>query len=362
MLKTPLQLYEGKVEHGLLHEDPKQKNAVIALDELYCELMHEHTRDKGFLEWVSKIGKKKNGQKGMYIYGDVGRGKSMLMDLFYDALPSDIKKRRVHFHAFMVEVHDYFHDRRKDDEMDMDGLIPPLASLICARSKVLCFDEFHVTDVADAMILGRLFTALFDRGVVVVTTSNWEPDRLYEGGLQRERFLPFIELLKNRTRVVHLDSDTDYRRLLLSEEGTYFHPLNAQSERKADELFIKLTQGLVPHREILKVKGRKIVVNCCVEGVARFSFAQLCENPHGAEDYLKIAETFHTIFLENVPKLNYDRRNEAKRLMTLIDALYDCGTNLIVTAEAPADELYLGHDHKEEFQRTVSRLIEMQSR
>ncbi len=362
-MKTPLNLYKKKVKHGLLHDDPEQKKAVIALDRLYGELMHEHTRKKSWLEWLRRLGRTHQDTiKGLYIYGDVGRGKSMLMDLFFGLLPGNIRKRRVHFHAFMIEVHDYFHSRREDDDFnqDVDGLIPPLASLIAARSKVLCFDEFHVTDVADAMILGRIFTALFDRGVVIVTTSNWMPDNLYEDGLQRERFLPFIALLKNRTHVLHLDSETDYRRLFLSEGGTYFWPLGSKTNKKADDIFIKLTQGIRTHRKILKVKGRTIVVGRSAEGVARFSFSQLCENPHGAEDYLKITEAFHTVFLENIPKLNYDRRNEAKRLMILIDVLYEAGTNLVVTAEAPVEQLYLGHDHKKEFKRTVSRLIEMQ--
>lgn len=364
MSSALLKLYKDKIRHGLLHADPAQEAAVHTLDHLYCELMVAHMQKRTWIDWLRGLGRHHHdAPKGVYIYGGVGRGKSMLMDLFYEALPGDIRKRRVHFHAFMIDTHDYFHSRRESDDFSegVDNLIPSLASLIEARSKILCFDEFHVTDVADAMILGRLFTALFDRGVIVVATSNWEPDRLYEGGLQRERFLPFIELVKQKMEIVHLDSDTDYREKCLREEGMYFWPLGSQSTSKANEIFLKLTQGQKPYREILKVKGRNIVVNHTAEGVARFTFAQLCENPHGAEDYLKIAQTYHTLFLENVPRLNYDRRNEAKRLMTLIDALYDTGTRLVVTAEAPADELYLGHDHKFEFQRTISRLREMQS-
>lgn len=365
MSKTPLKLYEQKVQAGLLHYDEEQKKAVTILDELFCELMEAHIKKKNIFEMMSELGRKyQNVHRGIYMFGDVGRGKSMLMDLFYDCLPTSIKKRRVHFHAFMIEVHDYFHSRRSDAELaiGVEGLITPLASLIAARSKILCFDEFHVTDVADAMILGRLFSALFDQGVVIVTTSNWPPHRLYEGGLQRDRFMPFIELLKRRMDVIQLDSDTDYRRLLLSEEGTYYYPINRESEAKANALFIKLTQGVAPHRKILKVKGRNLVVNNCAAGVARFTFAQLCEQPLGAEDYLAIADAFHTVFLERVPIMNYDRRNEAKRLMNLIDVLYDNQTNLVVTAEVPAEELYLGHDHAKEFQRTISRLLEMQSR
>ncbi|MCB1533095.1 MAG: AFG1 family ATPase [Alphaproteobacteria bacterium] len=363
MQKTPLRLYKEKLKYGMLQSDPVQEGAVVALDDLFHRLMSQHEKKASFKTFLQSFTRASEAIKGLYMYGGVGRGKSMLMDLFFEALPGDIKKRRVHFHAFMVDVHDYFHSRRESDDFSegVDGLIPSLASLISARSHVLCFDEFHVTDVADAMILGRLFTALFDRGVVVVATSNWEPDKLYEGGLQRERFLPFIELLKSRMDVLHIDSETDYRRQFLSEQGCYFWPLGPATTTKANELFIKLTQGKAPYRKILKVKGRNIVINRAAEGVARFTFAQLCETPHGAEDYLKIAEEFQTVFLENIPKLNYDRRNEAKRLMTLVDALYDTGTKLVVTADAPAEELYLGHDHEFEFQRTVSRLIEMQN-
>lgn len=365
MPTSPLSVYRAKMRAGLLQADPEQDKAVQELQRLYDELMIAHTHKRTWVQWLRGLGRhQKETPKGVYMYGGVGRGKSMLMDLFFDALPTSIKKRRVHFHAFMIDVHDYFHSRRESDDFSegVDGLVPSLASLIAARSKVLCFDEFHVTDVADAMILGRLFTALFDRGVVVIATSNWEPDSLYEGGLQRERFLPFIALLKNRMNVLYLDSDTDYREQFLAAEGMYFHPLNAETRTKINEVFVKLTQGKVPHRQILKVKGRNIVCTRAVEGVGRFTFAQLCETPHGAEDYIKIAESFHTIFLEDVPKLTYDRRNEAKRLMILIDALYEAGTKLIVSADAPAEDLYRGHDHEFEFQRTISRLNEMQNR
>jgi cell division protein ZapE len=360
---NPSKLYKAKVNAGLLHPDPEQDKVIAAFQRLYTDLVEGAAAKPSFVEKIFKLGKKSTPIKGIYIYGDVGRGKSMLMDLFYESLPASIGKRRVHFHAFMIEAHDYFHSRRESDDYSegVDGLIPSLAAVITARCKVLCFDEFHVTDVADAMILGRLFTALFERGVVVVSTSNWPPDRLYEGGLQRERFLPFIELLKAHMEVVYLDSPTDYRAQFLRKEGCYFWPLGENTKKKADEVFAKISLQALPHREILKVKGRNIIVNRVANGVARFTFNQLCEQPHGAEDYLTIAREFHTVFLEGVPVMNYDRRNEAKRLMVLVDSLYECGTKLVVTAEAPPEKLYVGHDHSFEFQRTVSRLLEMQN-
>lgn len=357
MTAGPLEFYRQRLKDNILRPDPAQEKAAQVLQRLYVDILKK-PEAQNF--WKKK---KKDFIKGVYMHGGVGRGKSMLMDLFFDSLPPEIKKRRVHFHAFMIDVHDYFHSRREADDFSegIDGALPSLASRLAEMSRVLCFDEFHVTDVADAMILGRLFTALLDRGVIIVATSNWEPDRLYEGGLQRDRFLPFIDLLKSRLEIVHLDGPVDYRLQTLQSEGTYFWPLGEASRQKSDMLFARLTDNAIPQEDSLTVKGRVIPVAQAVKGVARFTFAQLCEQPHGAEDYLAVAQKFHTLFLEQVPTLAYDRRNEAKRLMILIDALYESRTKLIVTADAPADRLYRGHDHEFEFQRTVSRLMEMQS-
>ncbi len=365
MFQTPLELYQKRIKDGALKPDPVQEKAIASLQRLYKELMKAHEeKPKSWFEKVTGLAKRgKDVPMGLYMHGGVGRGKSMVMDLFYECLPDDISKCRIHFHAFMIDVHDYMHARRKDESIseDMDSALPALAEHIAGRSRVLCFDEFHVTDVADAMILGRLFTALFARDVVVVATTNWEPDRLYEGGLQRELFLPFIELLKDKLEIVHLDSPTDYRAQCLSSEGTYFYPLGSETRRQANGVFNTLTDNALADEDEIEVKGRTIKVEATAKGVARFSFSQLCEQPHGAEDYLAIAQKFPTIFLEGVPKLGYDRRNEAKRLMTLIDALYESKTNLVITADAPPDKLYMGHDHEFEFQRTISRLLEMQS-
>lgn len=300
--------------------------------------------------------KKRAELRGLYIWGGVGRGKTMLMDGFFDALPEGVPKRRVHYHEFMIGVHDEMHKARRTG--GADKAILKFADRIAKESRVLCFDEFHVTDIADAMILGRLFAALFDAGAVCVMTSNWPPEKLYDGGLQRDRFLPFIETLKNHMDVIELDGGVDYRMKTLTDTGVYFWPLTKRE--KADDVFSRLTGGAKPVAEGLSVKGRIIHVDTVAKGIARFTFAQLCERPMGAEDYLAIAHAYHTVFLEGIPKLGYDRRNEAKRLMTLVDSFYDRGTKLIVTADAPPDQLYRGPDHEFEFQRTVSRLIEMQ--
>lgn len=349
-------IYQTRLNDGTLKPDPVQEKAVNALVRLY-DALGSYAPKKGFFS------KKSEPPKGVYLYGGVGRGKSMLMDMFFDALPDDVPKRRVHFHEFMIEVHDYIHIRREGDGIreGVDATLPLLSERIAEQSRVLCFDEFHVTDVADAMILGRLFRGLYDRGVVVVSTSNWPPDDLYKGGLQRDRFLPFIALLKERQAVIHLDSPTDYRTQFIVEEGSYFTPLGAASQKHTDTLFSHLTDGMKPEKDRFKVKGRTITVEQTAKGVARFTFAQLCEQPHGAEDYLEITRRYHTVFLEGVPKLTYDRRNEAKRLMNLIDVLYEAQTKLVVTADAMPDELYRGTDHAFEFERTISRLQEMQS-
>jgi cell division protein ZapE len=289
----------------------------------------------------------------------------MLMDLFFSQVPATIPKRRVHFHAFMIDVHAFLHQSRqagKDTSSGPDMALIRFAENLARDVRVLCFDEFHVTDVADAMILSRLFTALFDRGLVVVMTSNWPPERLYEGGLQRDRFLPFIALVTSRMAVVALDGPTDYRLRKLEDSGVYFWPLGQPAQDWADGMFMELSGGAPAAPYALDVRGHVLDVPLAARGVARFSFAALCERPVGAEDYLTLARTYHTIILEGIPKLRYDRRNEVKRLMTLVDTLYDTGTRLVVTADAPPEKLYFGTDHGFEFERTVSRLLEMQSR
>ena len=333
-----------------LQLDAAQEIVAAKLQELRAEIVKPKP-------WWRR-GKIPSGAQGLYIYGDVGRGKTMLMDLFYANLPEALAKRRVHFHEFMIEVQNYLHAARQARRAE-NGL-SDFARQVARQARVLCFDEFHVTDIADAMILGRLFTALFARGVIVVATSNWPPDRLYAGGLQRELFFPFIALLKDRLAVVELAGDTDYRLRALRDTGVYFSPLSAATKEKADKLFAQLTGDAPMEAQELHVKGRILNV-MAAKGVARFSFAELCARALGAEDYLAIAAKYLTVFLTDVPILGEAQRNEAKRLMILIDELYNAHTKLIITAAAPPERLYQGGDHAFEFQRTVSRLIEMQS-
>jgi cell division protein ZapE len=353
----PLELYHKRHAEGVLDRDPEQEKAARALQRLYSDLV------KTPLLFASLIpprlrGDKGGTVKGIYLHGGVGRGKSMLMDMFFDSVPEKVKKRRVHFHAFMIEMHDWLHEKRAGKAVD--NLLPDYASYVASQTKLLCFDEFHVTDVADAMILSRLFTLLFEKGLAIVATSNWSPDRLYEGGLQRELFLPFIALVKERMEIVHLDSGTDYREQAIQDLETYLHPLNAETKAKAQRFFNAFSHGREAVKTTIHVKGRDIPVRAA-EGAARFTFAELCEKPLGAEDYIRIAEKFHTVFIENVPKMGYDRNNETKRLMTLIDVLYDMRRQVVVTAEAAPEKIYYGSHYKFEFDRTISRLNEMRS-
>ncbi len=349
--KTLPELYRAQLESGAIQADEAQERAVQALQRVYDDLTQ--ARPSGLFRRRSK-----QQVQGLYLWGGVGRGKSMLMDMFYDALPDGISKRRVHFHEFMIGVHEFLHEARQGKQSGK--AIQNCARKIADEARVLCFDEFHVTDIADAMILGRLFTALFKHGTVVVATSNWPPDSLYQDGLQRALFLPFIALLKEQLAVFEMTGETDYRLQCLTDAGVYFSPLGSAARRQANELFARLTDNAPPYEENLTVKGRSIAVPAVAKGVARFAFAALCERPLGAEDYLAIAKNYHTVFVEDVPRLKYDRRNEAKRLMTLVDVFYENGAKLVVTADAPPEKLYQGHDHGFEFQRTVSRLIEMQ--
>ena len=358
----PLERLDSLIESGELSLDPAQRKVAERLDALASALAAAPApaRPGLFGRWGKSSPKSdEGGPKGLYIHGGVGRGKSMLMDLFYEAAEVP-KKRRVHFHAFMLDVHQRLHGLRQGGGKGEP--LETLAQSLGDEVRLLCFDEFHVVNIADAMILGRLFEGLFNAGVVVVATSNWPPDRLYEGGLNRQRFLPFVALLKERMDVLELEGPTDYRLERLRELPVYHYPLGPVATRALDGIFGALAEGAAGAPTEVEVGSRKLRVPEAAGGVARFTFADLCAKPLGPADYLALARRFHSIVLDDVPLLTPDRRNEARRFMTLIDALYESRVMLFLAAAAPATELYPTGDGAFEFQRTVSRLMEMQSK
>jgi cell division protein ZapE len=356
----PIAVYRALRQRGLLQPDPAQQLAIERLQSLYRALL-EYRPETGLRGWLARFGLAENGGDhapvGLYLCGPVGRGKSMLMDLFFRSVPNS-RKRRVHFHAFMLEVHDRIERERR---AQTDRPIAKVARDLAAEAAVLCFDEFQVEDIADAMILERLFQALFDAGVVVVATSNRAPDELYEHGLQRERFLPFIALLKQKLYILELDSGSDYRLARLHGKPVYHQPLGEDAHAALEHAFAELTDGAPGECMVITVKGRRLVVPRTARGVAWFGFDDLCANPLGAADYLAISERFAAVIIESIPRLVRDHRDQARRFNILIDTLYEARTLLIASAEVPPEEIYVSGDGTFEFRRTVSRLIEMQS-
>ena len=358
----PLFAYRGMNRDGDLRHDPVQALVAEKLQSLWHAL-NAHQPARGGSGWRQRLGLIRRptepAPQGLYLYGPVGRGKSMLMDLFYHSIAGD-HKRRVHFHEFMLEIHDTMHRWRQRDGKVQDPL-PKIAAEIAKETWLFCFDEFQVENIADAMILGRLFEGLFDEGVVIVATSNRHPDELYKGGLQRDRFLPFIEVLKSRIDILELEAERDYRRDRLVDMGVYHTPLGADSDAALDAAFAALTDAAAGEPAELTAVGRKVAVPLAAKGVARFTFEELCERPLGAPDFLVIAKAYHTVILAGIPILLPAKRNEAKRLVTLIDALYEHRVNVVASAAAQPDELSPEGDTAFAFERTASRLIEMQS-
>lgn len=349
--------YQDLVDRNQIKYDPAQAEALKSLQKLMEKLLIDTAKQKKF--GLKKRRRSRQRQcRNLYIFGDVGHGKSMLMDLFYENCPIE-KKRRVHFHTFMLEVHEFSHSWRKNSKSDV---ISALAEKINEKTLLLCFDEFHVIDVANAVILDRLFSRLYELGTVIVSTSNRHPDDLYQGGITPEQFLSFIKLLKEASDIIELAGEEDYR-LIHSQapEKSYYTPIQADTTAILERRYRKMTHCAAMAPCILNVLGRDITLASAHGDVAFSSFREMCEQPLGPPDYLKIASRFKTLILVDIPKLGADKHDEAKRFSTLIDALYFHNIKLICSAEVPAHELYDGHKSAFFLKRTVSRLIEMQS-
>jgi len=360
-------LYAGGVAAGRVERDPAQLVVVDMLARLEARIAeYRLARKSSSLGWL--FGGRESRQtriKGLYLYGAVGRGKTMLMDFFFEASPV-VRKRRAHFHEFMLDVHERVHafrQKMKVGEHAGDDPIKLVAAELAQEAWLLCFDEFHVTDIADAMILGRLFAQLFERGVVVVATSNVPPDALYKDGLNRALFVPFIRMLEEQMDVVQLEARTDFRLEKLGGRPVWYVPADAAADARLDDAWRRLAGGQAGVAQDLPLRGRSVHVPRAAMGVARFSFHELCEQPLAAADYLRIAHEYHTIIVDRIPLMSFETRNAAKRFIILVDTLYDMNVKLIASAAAEPDELYAADQGFEvqEFKRTASRLIEMRS-
>jgi cell division protein ZapE len=356
------QLYADRIAAGQIIPDLAQQAAVDELDQLAASLSRRST---------VLFGSGSEPVRGVYLWGAVGRGKSLLMDLFFQAA-SVKSKRRVHFHDLMLETHAFIFEWRKSSATERrrhpayvrgagDDPIAPAARNIARTAGLLCLDEFHVTSITDAMILGRLFDRLFEMGVTIVATSNRRPGELYQNGINRQLFLPFIAQIEQKLTVIELRSSRDFRLDRLQEAPVYHAPLSEDADQAMDAAFRRLTAGERPQPSSLEVQGRIVIVPAQAAGVARFSFMDLCGSALGPADYLAIARRYHTVFVDNTPRLSPERRDWAARFVTLIDALYEAKTKLVISADGQPDTLYQSGDGAFEFQRTASRLHEMRS-
>ncbi|MDH3612712.1 MAG: cell division protein ZapE [Gammaproteobacteria bacterium] len=352
---TIREAYESSLHREGHERDAAQEKIVVLLAELQQRLRAQKPRH-GLRGLFSRSSQSNGiGETGLYIWGGVGRGKTFLMDLFFETLPLE-QKRRIHFHRMMHEVHDHL--------MSLGNVEDPLdqvAAAIAGDARVLCFDEFFVSDIGDAMILGRLLEGLFRRGVTLVTTSNSAPDQLYRDGLQRQRFQPAIEMLKTHTQVVHMDGDIDYRLRLLQQAGTYLSPDDHAAQLKLQHFFDESASSQIAENSVLDINGREIRARQCAKGIAWFDFADICDGPRSQNDYIEIARWYPTVIVSGVPELGSELENQARRFIALVDEFYDRRVKLIVSAATAVDSLYLGQRLTFEFDRTVSRLIEMRS-
>ena len=355
------------VEAGTLQADDAQIEVAEALDSVLADLKSSKISSKASaLGWLfAKRHKKQSPVRGLYIHGSVGRGKTMLMDMFFELAPIE-KKRRAHFHEFMADVHERIFKHRqmlKSGETKQADPVPPVAAALREEALLLCFDEFSVTDIADAMILSRLFTELFAHGCILVATSNVEPDKLYPDGLNRGLFVPFIGMLKDYVRVLSLDARTDYRLEKTKRLPVFSYPLDDKADAVMDAAWLAVTDGKKALAEEIAMKGRTLTVPMASGKACRFKFSDLCERPLGAYDFLAIAERYDTVFIDHIPHMGPNNRNETKRFIILIDALYDHGVRLFASAVSQPEKLLTEKRGTEgfEFDRTESRLFEMQS-
>ena len=361
----PLFTYRDRVAAGDLNPDPAQELLAEKLQSLHRALKG-YQPSSGQAGWKDRFGltsrlgrRQEEPLQGLYIFGDVGRGKSMLMDLFFETAPLE-RKRRVHFHAFLQDVHKRFNDFREKKSGGGDP-IPSVVDAIANEAWLLCFDELQVVNIVDAMILGRLFEGLLDRDVVIVATSNRPPGDLYKDGLQREKFLPFIDLISERLDILQLGAARDYRLERMLGMQVYHQPLDETAAKDLDQYFADLTEGYTAAPDNIEVKGRIVEIPQAAAGVGRASFNNLCAAALGPADYLEIAERYHTLILDDIPRMDEALKSEARRFITLIDALYETKVNFICSADAPPHELYVLGEGAFEFERLVSRLMEMQS-
>jgi cell division protein ZapE len=367
MASTISARYAAGVAGGRIERDVAQVVVVDMLAKLENRIVeYRLARKSSALGWLFAAREKKEAPlKGLYIYGDVGRGKTMLMDLFFEASPVQ-RKRRAHFHEFMIDVHERVHGFRQKMKVGEHAGADPIeltATELAQEAWLLCFDEFHVTDIADAMILGRLFAQFFARGVIVVATSNVAPEQLYQDGLNRALFVPFIHMLEEHMDVVQLKARADFRLEKLAGLMVWYVPADATADAALDEAWRRLASGHDGEAQALALKGRTVRIPRAAMGVARFAFHDLCEQPLAAADYLRIAHEYHMIIVDHVPVLTFENRNAAKRFIILVDTLYDMNVKLIASADAEPQTLYRGDEgfEAQEFKRTASRLIEMRS-